>query len=513
MGGSLPGRPGATAVRRRAGPPSTRGTSRRERSSASRSASAVPGPVSGGPCPTSSASGSRPPSDPRGGSIRSQGWTPTGPGPTAKGRAVPTASATTSAFRSGHHSAPPASRGTCTTSRTSNGEPGSADGRRRCGTPSRSATAAQSRGWRSSNWTTAAGDAQVSDLRHRRGVVDDVHEPHAPAVVGDGLRGALHRLVDHPGQAQRVLVKRRRRRHGRHGTRRAPWPFVRLLSVQPRCYRGRWTMTDRPTPVLSADPPRRARAARLARLLEAHAVLYGALDSQLQAEHGLPLSQYEVLKVVRDAPGEQMRMADVADRVLLSRSGLTRLVDRLACSGLLERRACPSDARGALAHLTPLGRERLDAARRTHLEACRRLFPLPARARGAGAPGRPVGAGRRGAAAGLDAPRPRSDRHEPPHEPHAPRPSWVPQDLYPFASRFADVEGARRALRRRGRRFAAAPAARQTRRGRSCTARSSRAPRPLPLHRRRLPGLRPLAGAARLRLHPGRARPRGRRVW
>jgi DNA-binding MarR family transcriptional regulator len=133
-------------------------------------------------------------------------------------------------------------------------------------------------------------------------------------------------------------------------------------------------MTDRPTPLPSADrlDARELRAWR--GLLEAHAVLYGALDAQLQADHGLSLSQYEVLKVVRDAPGGQMRMADVADRVLLSRSGLTRLVDRLVCAGLLERRTCPSDARGALAHLTPLGRERLDAARRTHLEGVRRLF-------------------------------------------------------------------------------------------------------------------------------------------
>jgi len=133
-------------------------------------------------------------------------------------------------------------------------------------------------------------------------------------------------------------------------------------------------MTDRPTPLPSADRLDECELRAWRGLLEAHAVLYGALDSQLQSEHGLSLSQYEVLKVVRDAPSGQMRMADVADRVLLSRSGLTRLVDRLVCTGLLERRACPSDARGALAHLTPLGRERLDAARRTHLEGVRRLF-------------------------------------------------------------------------------------------------------------------------------------------
>jgi DNA-binding MarR family transcriptional regulator len=137
-----------------------------------------------------------------------------------------------------------------------------------------------------------------------------------------------------------------------------------------------WTrqMTDQPTPLPSPDrlDARELRAWK--GLLEAHATLARALDAELQAGHGLTLSQYEVLMVVADAPGEAMRMADIADRVLLSRSGLTRLVDRLAGATLIERRACPSDARGALAHLTPAGRERLDAARRTHLHGVRRMF-------------------------------------------------------------------------------------------------------------------------------------------
>ena len=133
-------------------------------------------------------------------------------------------------------------------------------------------------------------------------------------------------------------------------------------------------MPDQPTPLPSPDRLDQRELRAWKGLLEAYAVLSGALDAELQAEHALTLSQYEVLMVVADAPDEQMRMADVADRVLLSRSGLTRLVDRLVCAGLVERRACPSDARGALAHLTPSGRERLDAARRTHLHGVRRMF-------------------------------------------------------------------------------------------------------------------------------------------
>ena len=69
-----------------------------------------------------------------------------------------------------------------------------------------------------------------------------------------------------------------------------------------------------------------------------------------------------------------MRMCDLADSVLLSRSGLTRLVDRLERDGLLRRESCASDARGAFAKLTPAGREKLASARATHLEGVRSLF-------------------------------------------------------------------------------------------------------------------------------------------
>jgi len=69
-----------------------------------------------------------------------------------------------------------------------------------------------------------------------------------------------------------------------------------------------------------------------------------------------------------------MRMCDLASSVLLSRSGLTRLVDRLERDGLLVRESCASDARGAFAKLTPAGEEKLAAARATHLAGVRSLF-------------------------------------------------------------------------------------------------------------------------------------------
>lgn len=109
-------------------------------------------------------------------------------------------------------------------------------------------------------------------------------------------------------------------------------------------------------------------------MLRAHAALAKALDAELEAAHGLQLSSYEVLMYLADAEDERMRMCDLASSILLSRSGLTRLVDRLQREGLLERVACSDDARGAYAKLTPDGREKLRAARATHLAGVRAMF-------------------------------------------------------------------------------------------------------------------------------------------
>ena len=109
-------------------------------------------------------------------------------------------------------------------------------------------------------------------------------------------------------------------------------------------------------------------------MLRAHAELTRQLDAQLAREHKLPLSSYEVLLFLADAPNGRMRMSELADSVLLSRSGLTRLVDRLEREGLLKRERCESDARGLFAEITPAGRELFDAARRTHLDGVRALF-------------------------------------------------------------------------------------------------------------------------------------------
>ena len=98
--------------------------------------------------------------------------------------------------------------------------------------------------------------------------------------------------------------------------------------------------------------------------LRTHAMLVRELDLELEAAHGLPLSSYDVLVQLESAPDQKMRMRDLADAVLLSRSGLTRLVDRLVRDGLIRRSTCSADARGAFAVLTPKGRRMLETPRK-----------------------------------------------------------------------------------------------------------------------------------------------------
>jgi DNA-binding MarR family transcriptional regulator len=109
-------------------------------------------------------------------------------------------------------------------------------------------------------------------------------------------------------------------------------------------------------------------------LLRTQACLAKRLDAELERAHGLPMSSYEVLHHLARASRGRMRMRDLADRAHLSRSGLTRLVDRLERDGLLDRCSCNHDARGAYACLTPAGRERLEEARGTQVRVVREHF-------------------------------------------------------------------------------------------------------------------------------------------
>ncbi len=109
-------------------------------------------------------------------------------------------------------------------------------------------------------------------------------------------------------------------------------------------------------------------------LLRVHACMLKTLDAELEEAHGVSLVSYEVLVQLADASDHRMRMCDLADSVQLSRSGMSRLVDRLERDELIERCACTADARGAFACITPAGRALIEAARPTHHEGIRKRF-------------------------------------------------------------------------------------------------------------------------------------------
>lgn len=106
-------------------------------------------------------------------------------------------------------------------------------------------------------------------------------------------------------------------------------------------------------------------------MLRAQARISRRLQADLLARHDLALGSYDVLMHLGEAPDGRLRMNDLADRVLLSRSGLTRLVDRLQREGLVVRQSCASDARGLYAVLTAAGRAVLDEATPTYRQGVR----------------------------------------------------------------------------------------------------------------------------------------------
>jgi DNA-binding MarR family transcriptional regulator len=108
--------------------------------------------------------------------------------------------------------------------------------------------------------------------------------------------------------------------------------------------------------------------------LEAHARVTEVLGRELREHEDLPLAWYDVLVQLSETPDRRRRMQELADAVLLSKSGLTRLVDRMEQQGLVRRVECPTDRRGTLAELTDAGYERLASTAPTHLDGVRRHF-------------------------------------------------------------------------------------------------------------------------------------------
>lgn len=111
--------------------------------------------------------------------------------------------------------------------------------------------------------------------------------------------------------------------------------------------------------------------------ITAHALVTRRLDDDLRTEQGMTLAEYGALLHIAEAPARRLRMNQLADSILLSRSGVTRLIDRLEADGLVERSHCASDGRGAEAVLTEAGIARLRAASRTHLRGIETYFLSP----------------------------------------------------------------------------------------------------------------------------------------
>jgi DNA-binding MarR family transcriptional regulator len=110
------------------------------------------------------------------------------------------------------------------------------------------------------------------------------------------------------------------------------------------------------------------------RLLRAHASTTRLLSADLQATHGLTINDFEALLVLSHAEDRRLKRVDLARRLLLTPSGVTRLLEGLESAGLVERAVCDSDLRVAYAQLTDAGAEKLEAASCGHIGSVRSLL-------------------------------------------------------------------------------------------------------------------------------------------
>ena len=111
-----------------------------------------------------------------------------------------------------------------------------------------------------------------------------------------------------------------------------------------------------------------------ARLLRAHATLTREFNARLQVEHGLTVTDYEVLLRLHHADGHRLRRVDLAERIGLTASGITRLLAGLEATGLVDRKSCANDSRVHYAVLTPAGHARLRGASAAHTESVASAF-------------------------------------------------------------------------------------------------------------------------------------------
>lgn len=118
--------------------------------------------------------------------------------------------------------------------------------------------------------------------------------------------------------------------------------------------------------------PQHLKAWRL--FLTANARITSQIDQNLRASDLIPLNWYDVLIELYEAPDQRLRMSDLAERVLLTRSGLTRLVDRLEAQGYLTRKMDPEDRRGFYATITEPGIDALRSAWQVYADGIQNLF-------------------------------------------------------------------------------------------------------------------------------------------
>ena len=126
------------------------------------------------------------------------------------------------------------------------------------------------------------------------------------------------------------------------------------------------------TPTTVTSPPQQLEA--WVSFLRAHAAITRELSAQLQHEHGLTLSDYEVLLRLKNTEGGMMRRVDLAEQVLLTASGITRLLEGLERAGFVRKETCASDARVSYAKITDEGLAKFKAASKTHLRGIDELF-------------------------------------------------------------------------------------------------------------------------------------------
>jgi DNA-binding MarR family transcriptional regulator len=108
--------------------------------------------------------------------------------------------------------------------------------------------------------------------------------------------------------------------------------------------------------------------------LRAHAAVTRQFNAELLATHALTINDFDVLAQLSGAPEQALKRVDLAERVLLTPSGITRLLKGLEEAGWVSNRPCAEDARVTYAVLTPAGKKKLEQARRTHVASVRALF-------------------------------------------------------------------------------------------------------------------------------------------